>query len=280
MSSFWQVIGHESVKRVLERQLALAVFPHAYLFVGPEGIGKQTLAREFAARILEAAGAGAHPDFNFVDAGADDFDISSTRALMDRLALTPLSASYNVAVINQAHRLTPQSGNALLKTLEEPASRTIIILVADKASVLPTIQSRCQIFNFSPLTAEEMERFAASLSQPPNEMVLALSAGSPGRLRFLAEHSEYAGELSGLVARLNELMESPLAQRFAAIPELADVNADLLHEGLRGWLLKLRGNLRRQPEQFSLIFAIGESMRGLDQSLNRKLVLQRLFTAV
>ncbi len=280
MATSWRVIGHEPVKRVLEQQIAEDTFPHAYLFTGPEGVGKKALAREFAAKILGIDNIDAHTDVHIIDAAGAEFDIASARGLMDLLILTPLSGSRNVAIINNADQLTTPSSNALLKTLEEPSPHALIILVAGGDNVLPTVKSRCQIYRFGPLTAAQLQEFAATLPARPDEKLIELSAGLPGRLHFFIHNPEQVEPLAELVDRLDKLMTLSLAERFAAIPDLAESGDDLLRNGLRAWLFRLRQALRRQPHRFILLSAILESLRSLDQSMNRKLVLQRLFSAV
>src|SRR5574340_798591 len=116
MGSGWQTFGHESVKRVLDKQLKLKKFPHAYLFFGPEGVGKKTLALEFAAKILGAGNLSVHPDFQILEE-ADNIAVERTREFIASLGFKPLAAKYRVAVVNDAQNLSSQSGNALLKTL-------------------------------------------------------------------------------------------------------------------------------------------------------------------
>lgn len=275
----WQVIGHAPVKRILEQQLTAAVFPHAYLFIGLEGVGKQALAKEFAAKILQVDHIKAHPDVHIVDAATADFEIDSTRQLTDRLSLTPLSGNRTVAIIDNADQLTVQSSNALLKTLEEPSPHTIMILIAGNGNVLPTVKSRCQVYNFGALTTVQLEQFAAALPARPEQKLMQLSSGSPGRLHYLSQHPEESEQLAQLVDRLDNLMRQSLAERFAAIPDLADTDDALLKSGLRSWLSRLRRVLHQKSERFILMSAILESLRSLEQSMNRKLVLQRLFTS-
>ena len=187
---------------------------HAYLLHGPAGSGKRSAARAFAGELL-ARGAkdpqnvktrvdhGAHPDLTWVaPSGAHEMlrrDVDE--AVVAAAAHTPFEASYRIFVLERADTLIEQAANALLKTLEEPPSYVVLLLLTDKPSqVLPTIASRCQPVRFdAPSTDQLAQRLqshgvppetadaAARLSLGDGERALALALGDGAALRAHAE---------------------------------------------------------------------------------------------
>ena len=217
--SFSAILGHEKIVGYFQHAIRKNALAHAYLFVGTEGIGKATFARELAKAVLckeaplEKSDAcdrcqscrkfehGNHPDFIFVAAGSADkfIKIDYVREMERLLYLKPLEGAVKVALIDDAHRMNPEASNCLLKTLEEPPPGTLIILVCQTAEGLfPTIRSRCQAVYFAPLTPEIIEeRLHAPLShrdQIGEETVKFLArvcGGSVGKALRLAEQDLY-----------------------------------------------------------------------------------------
>lgn len=212
------VQGQQRAIDRLRAALTRGTVHHAYLFLGPEGVGKALTARAFAQALLcperpnEGCGTcpvctrverGSHPDVLTVMPEAErvarglaarsDFEktpsqavkVEQIRGLQERLALHALEAKRKVAILLSAERLNEQAQNAFLKTLEEPPSDTTLILVSTSAQILlPTIRSRCAQVPFGPLPrALIASRVAAEkkLDGPTAELVAELSEGSLGR---------------------------------------------------------------------------------------------------
>ena len=161
MDYFKGIIGQERALQVLRRALETNKINHAYLFVGPAGVGKKTAAGAFAQAIILAAdpegevylSEKAHPDFMNIVRIENKALISIeqiNREMEPWLALKPYRASRRVVVINEAHLLSLPAANALLKTLEEPPGHAVLILVTDEQNLMETIVSRCQLIRFSP----------------------------------------------------------------------------------------------------------------------------------
>jgi len=171
-----RVIGHNEQRRRLAAAWNAGRLAHAYLFVGPPGIGKRAFARCFAQAILcqrpnvdelEPCGecssckvfeGGNHPDFLEVEIEKDrhEFRIEVVRELLPKLALKPALGNERVTIFDDADRFNDEAANALLKTLEEPPPRSRLLLMASGVErMLPTIRSRCQTIRFAPLSAEE-----------------------------------------------------------------------------------------------------------------------------
>lgn len=175
--SWHSIRGHDAVVASLKRSLARGRFPHALLFVGPEGVGKRTFALKLAQALLcERAAesdfepceacpsclqvqAGNHPDVLQVERPPDkhDLPIAVIRDLCLDLGLKPMKGKRKVAIVNDADDLNDEAANAFLKTLEEPPPGSILVLIATSAEAqLETILSRCRVVRFDPLSETEL----------------------------------------------------------------------------------------------------------------------------
>ncbi|MGI6286115.1 DNA polymerase III subunit gamma/tau [Neomoorella humiferrea] len=167
--TFAEVVGQEHVTRTLLNALRSQRLVHAYLFCGPRGTGKTSTAKILAKAVNCRApregepcnecpnclriNAGNSLDVLEIDA-ASNRGIDEIRELIEKIPLGPVEGRYKVYIIDEVHMLTPEAFNALLKTLEEPPAHALFILATtEPRKVLPTILSRCQRFDFHPLTA-------------------------------------------------------------------------------------------------------------------------------
>jgi DNA polymerase III subunit delta' len=206
------VRGHDRVVDDLRRSLSQGRFPHAFLFAGPEGVGKRTFALKLAQSLLcervpEAAldpcevcpaclqvKNGAHPDLLQVARPEEkhDLPISLIRELCLDLGLKPMHGTRRVAIVDDADDLNDEAANAFLKTLEEPPPGSVLILIGTSPEVqLDTIVSRCRVVRFDPLPEPELAALLVVqgvTSDPVEAARLArLGEGSASRARGLAE---------------------------------------------------------------------------------------------
>ena len=146
-AAFDQVLGQDHIVKVLQKAVKQNSFSHAYLFSGPRGTGKTTVARIFA----RAVGASDN-DIYEIDA-ASNRGVDDVKELRESVAGLPLESPYKVYIIDEVHMLSKDAFNALLKTLEEPPRHVIFILATTEAQkLLETVASRCQSFDFKPPT--------------------------------------------------------------------------------------------------------------------------------
>ena len=148
-----EIVGQEHVTKTLDNSIKTNSLSHAYLFSGPKGVGKTSIARILAHEVNELpyTDESIHLDIIEIDA-ASNRRIDEIRDLREKVHIAPTSAKYKVYIIDEVHMLTKEAFNALLKTLEEPPAHVIFILATTEAHKLPeTIVSRTQRFTFKPI---------------------------------------------------------------------------------------------------------------------------------
>jgi DNA polymerase III subunit delta' len=237
------LLGHETAEATLLDAMRAGRLHHAWLITGPDGVGKATLAFRFARFLLSGRAAGdslsvdpSHPTFRRV-AAASHADLSVTERAYDPqrrrmrtqiavddvrrintfMALTPAEGGWRVAIVDGAEDLNQASANALLKILEEPPQRAVLLLTCAAPGRLPsTIRSRCRRLRLSPLPDEPMDRLLADylpdLGPAERARLVTLAEGCPGRALLLAE--EEGLKIAALVDQV-----------FAGLPNLPPVQA-------------------------------------------------------
>jgi len=198
--SFKDIKGHTKQIFFLQQDLRDMRLAGAYLFTGPEAIGKGLVAKALAKAVncLQNSSDGCdsciscrkiennqHPDVHFIDKGySQEIKIEDIRGLRQEASLRPYEARYKVFIINDSHNLNDESSNAFLKTLEEPPKHSVIILITDKPALLfRTVISRCKKIKFSALSAKELEgilRQDYSVDEGPLHYLAFFSEGRLG----------------------------------------------------------------------------------------------------
>lgn len=274
----WGVDGQARAIGALQRAFGDGRLHHAYLFSGPDGVGKALCARALATLLLceaprDASACNAcrscvrvaaeeHPDFHRVERGVkadggpeSQIKIAQIRDLQRSLSFKAFEGGRRVVIIDEADRMNPATANALLKTLEEPGDDTHFVLVSAQAHLLlPTIISRCQTVRFAPLERDVVARHLVRLLELDAEqadLLAGLSQGSIGRGQALSA--------SGIVERRTALIEQiDDPNGLNAVPSLMELADGLsrakpelphLFHLLRTWYRDLLWTQQRMPAE-------------------------------
>ena len=215
--NFDELVGQEAIKQTLENSLKIQKISHAYLFSGPRGTGKTSVARLFAKALncekgngeicnecsnCRAINEGSHPDVIEIDA-ASNSGVDEVRELIEKVKYAPIQGKYKVYIIDEVHMMTNSAFNALLKTLEEPPSYVVFILcTTEPYKLLPTILSRCQRYEFKKITDVELRKLithvlkeegVSATNDAINLIVELANGGARDSLSLLDQVISYAG---------------------------------------------------------------------------------------
>ena len=201
---FDEVIGQDVIVKTLQNALSAGKITHAYLFSGPRGVGKTTVARLLAKAINCEQGMGKepcnecescrqimegiNPDVIEIDAASNN-GVDEIREIREKVKFLPGESKYKIYIIDEVHMLTTSAFNALLKTLEEPPKHVIFILATtEPQKVLPTILSRCQRYDFKGLSVDEISRHIRNISTQEevkitDEAINAIAESAEGAMR-------------------------------------------------------------------------------------------------
>ncbi len=223
-----EVIGQEHITRTLDNALKTGKVSHAYLFTGPRGVGKTSVARILAHEIngLSYTDESMHLDIIEIDA-ASNRRIDEIRDLRDKVHVAPTSAKYKVYIIDEVHMLTREAFNALLKTLEEPPAHVIFILATTELHKLPeTIISRTQRFTFKPIDDVEAVKHLRAIAKSENididdDALALLVAHGQGSFRDSISLLDQVGNSAGKITRSD-------AERLVGLAASSRIDALLL----------------------------------------------------
>lgn len=220
--SFSDIYGQERQKAVLKSAMERGRVSHAYLFHGMKGVGKKTTAEIFAKALnCEEEGFdscdscsscvkmdhGNHPDFVLIEPEGFFIKIEAVRGLQGQIKFRPFEGKKRVFVIADAERMNSPAANALLKTLEEPTSSNILILISSRPHELPrTVVSRCQRLRFNPLSRDVISTFlrdSYSVDEEAARLIASSSGGSIGRALEMKEEA-YLSFKNGVIERISD----------------------------------------------------------------------------
>ena len=286
---------YREILSTLEGYLSTGRLPHAFLFLGEQGLGKQTLARWFAGEILalgkspqegerarELAQRERHPDLTVTrpPGGPRSFHMEAVREIVEGLYLAPQQSLYRVYLLAQCHWMTPQAQNALLKALEEPPDFVVFLLTCDhRDSLLPTVLSRCYCLELSPLSQKEcLDWLGEHYPQEKREnleQAAFFGKGNLGKCGQLLTGQEEQAALQGAMGFLEGMA---LGEEYRAALALAPLekNRNLALMGLElvqellGGILREKNGVEENPpsrvEELAKALSLGRLLEIYDQA--------------
>jgi DNA polymerase-3 subunit delta' len=249
MADNWNMLGHEWAVDMLHQQVAHGEVRHAYLFCGPPGLGRRTLALRLAqalnctktiapgipcgvCRDCKQIEEMRHPDLNIIQAMDEDgtskengtLKVDQVRAVQHSLSLKPYQAKYRVALFLRFQEANDSAANALLKTLEEAPAHAILLLTADTPEqLLPTIISRCEILRLRalPISAIESDLLERGVDEERARLLAHISGGRPGYARRLVDDITLLEKREERLNDLQTLLPAPRVEKFSYADKLS-----------------------------------------------------------
>jgi DNA polymerase-3 subunit delta' len=299
MNNNWDLIGHEWAVGMLKRHAAEGSTRHAYLFAGPPGLGRRTLALRFAQALncQTPAGAGVpcgacrdcrqiaamqHADLTVVQADAEGgtLKVDQIREARRSLTLKPYQAKYRVALFLRFQEANDNAANALLKTLEEAPSYAVLILTADNPEqLLPTIVSRCEVLRLRPLEIEKVKREleGRGVESSQAQLVAHLSGGRFGYALRLVDDPSLLEQREERLNDLQGLISASRLEKFTYADKLSR-DKDSMRQAILIWLSYWRDVMLRSAQAATPLVNVDrnleiEDLAGrLDLSAARKVV--------
>jgi len=311
MSGFiynWEIAGHQKVLKEIEKDLLSGNVSHAYLFAGPPHVGKMTLARKLAkilqceeqgndadgfllrgcgkCQICSNIAKGYHPDTIELLDDSENLKIDPMREILARLSTTA-NGNYKILLVQNIERMTPETANILLKTLEEPPSQVIFLFTTSNLEdVLLTVLSRVRLLKLSSLSPADLMGFLQkkfpAVDQEKIQEIMDLSFGMPGRAVHFCEDEEYFEEVKGLLEKvLKVLQHGDIVEKFTLINEATqapktDSDKKFEHEFFDVFLLALRYTMLEELRNYESEMKHGAERREVEMKSSRQKLLRTL----
>jgi DNA polymerase-3 subunit delta' len=299
MTNNWNMLGHEWAVEMLHQHAARGDVRHAYLFCGPPGVGRRTLALRLAqalnctrpiaagipcglCRDCKQIEAMQHPDMNVIQAEVEGgtLKVDQVREVQHSLSLKPYQAKYRVALFLRFQEANDNAANALLKTLEEAPAHAILLLTADTPEqLLPTIVSRCEILRLRalPVSAIESDLLARGVNQERARLLAHISGGRPGYARKLVDDATVLEKREECLNDLQTLLPAPRVEKFSYADKLSK-DKDVMRQTILIWLSYWRDVMLRVAQAETPLVNIDRNMEieflagRLDLSTARRVV--------
>jgi DNA polymerase-3 subunit delta' len=305
MTDNWNMLGHEWAVEMLHQHAARGDARHAYLFCGPPGLGRRTLALRLTqalnctepiapgipcgtCRDCRQIGAMQHPDLNVIQALDDEgrpkeggtLKVDQVREVQHALSLKPFQARYRVALFLRFQEANDNAANALLKTLEEAPAHAILLLTADTPEqLLPTIVSRCEILRMRalPVGVIEADLLDRGVDAERARLLAHISGGRPGYARRLVDDAAVLEKREERLNDLQTLLSAPRVEKFSYADKLAK-EKDAMRRTILIWLSYWRDVMLRVAQAETPLTNIDRNMEieflaaRLDLSTARRVV--------
>ena len=248
MPGFQDILGHETIKEHFKKAIAVHKVSHAYILAGEAGMGRKSLANAFALTLLCEKGqtepclechackqvlSGNHPDLIYVthekpaSIGVDDI----REQINDTIQIRPYSANYKIYIVDEAEKMTVQAQNALLKTIEEPPSYAVIILITtNQEAFLPTILSRCVQMKLKPLKDFTIKSYLTQnlhIAEKDADICAAFARGNLGKAIHLASSDEFKELFQKVMVLVKNVGTMDISMLLDCIREMKEQNFDI-----------------------------------------------------
>jgi DNA polymerase III gamma/tau subunit len=302
----WNVVGHEKQLIELEQDVAETNVSHAYLFAGAEKIGKFTIARKLAqilqcekdfcgiCSICQHILKGYHFDTIEIADNGESIKIDDVREALNKLYLSP-QGKFRILLIKNIERMTIESANALLKTLEDPPERVKFLLTTSNIKELPaTVLSRVRLYKLNSLAEDQLSVFLKNsfpqISESDLKTAMALAGGKPGKALFLLQDADLLNHYKNMYNQLSVfLKENDRTAQFAYVAEISKEDA-LVKDFLEVFLAVIRYHLLQDftegsnfPEasrKIELIKCIQQTQEMMKRNVNTRLALENIMLAL
>jgi DNA polymerase-3 subunit delta' len=281
MNSNWNLVGHEWAVDMLKKHVIHGTMRHAYLFAGPPGLGRRTLALRFAqalncqtptepgvpcgeCRDCKQIASMQHADLTIIQADAEGgtMKVEQIRDVRKTLTYKPYQSKYRVAIFLRFHEANDSAANALLKTLEEAPSYVVLILTADNPEqLLPTIVSRCEVLRLRALNVNEVQSALEDKGYEARQskLIAHISGGRFGYARHLLERESMLDERDARLNDLQTLISASRVEKFAYADKLAK-DKDSMRQAILIWLSYWRDVMLRTAQAETPLVNVDRNM--------------------
>ena len=299
MTDNWNLLGHEWAVDMLRHHLKHDGLRHAYLFAGPPGLGRRTLALRLAqalncerpiapgepcgiCRDCKQIEEQRHPDLAVIQAESEGgiLKVDQVREVQHALSLKPYQSKFRVAIFLRFQEANDNAANALLKTLEEAPAHAVLILTADNPEqLLPTIVSRCEILRLRPLPVEAIEADlrGRGVDEERARLISHISGGRPGYARRLSKDATLHEKREERLNDLQTLLPAARVEKFTYAEKLAK-DKDSMRQTILTWLSYWRDVMLRVAQAETPLINVDRNMEieflagRLDLSTARRVV--------
>lgn len=300
------IVGHGKIIDFFAKVIKNGQLSHAYCFSGPSAVGKKTVAEALSAEILQTARKklARHPDFFLVQQELDektektkkDISVKQIRDLREQLSRGAFYGGYKVAIIDEAEKLNSEAGNAFLKTLEEPAGKTVLFLITKDEDQLPaTVVSRCQLIHFLPVKEAVIIEWLKSLGETEQaEEIAKYSHGLPGLAKKWQENKDNFTVFKKELERFNSLAGKSFFEKSALMEDLFGDKKDhiaareKLQSALDIWRMQLRNVFYKEAKSdgwpinkiLEIEKKIVKAQDLLDKNINPRLLIENILLSM
>ena len=244
-TNFDEVVGQTHIIQTLKNAIVQNRIAHAYLFCGPRGTGKTSIAKIFAKTLnctnsqdapcgvcenCKMAANGSHPDIIEIDAASNN-GVDEVRNLIDKVKYAPMQGKYKIYIVPDAEKMTAAAQNALLKTIEEPPAYAVILLLANNASaLLPTILSRCVMLSLKPVADDKVKQYLMEHVQVPDyeaDVCVAFAQGNIGKAVQLATSDSFNEIKNSALHLLKNVSKMEINDIIATVKSVSEFKIDI-----------------------------------------------------